>query len=84
VKLLDQLLYRSYHEVGQLSRYSGGLHAARPVFYSRKGQIIFTSTPPIGDCFSMYLILPAALDPGVYSASNGNDYHKQQNNVCGE
>jgi hypothetical protein len=34
--------------------------------------------------FSMYLILPAALGPGVYSASNINEYQKQKNNVSGE
>jgi hypothetical protein len=34
--------------------------------------------------FSMYLILPAALGPGVYSASNGNEYQKQEYNVSGE
>jgi hypothetical protein len=28
--------------------------------------------------FSVYLILPAALRPGVYSASNKNEYHKQK------
>jgi hypothetical protein len=32
---------------------------------------------------SIYLILPAALGPGVYSASNRNEYQKQKNNVCG-
>jgi hypothetical protein len=33
---------------------------------------------------SIYLILPAALDPEVHSASNRNEYHKQQNdNVLG-
>jgi hypothetical protein len=32
----------------------------------------------------MYLILPAALGPGVYSASNINEYQKQKNNVSGE
>jgi hypothetical protein len=26
----------------------------------------------------MYLILTAALDPGVYSASNGNEYQKEK------
>jgi hypothetical protein len=31
--------------------------------------------------FSIYLILPAALDPGVYSASNRNEYQKQKNNI---
>jgi hypothetical protein len=34
--------------------------------------------------FSIYLILPAALGPGVYSASNRNEYQKQKNNVSGE
>jgi hypothetical protein len=33
--------------------------------------------------FSIYLILPAALSPLVYSASNGNEYQKQKNNVSG-
>jgi hypothetical protein len=34
--------------------------------------------------FSMYLILPAALHHGVYSASNRNEYQKQKINVSGE
>jgi hypothetical protein len=29
--------------------------------------------------FSIYLILPAALGPGVYSASNVNKYQKEKN-----
>jgi hypothetical protein len=29
-------------------------------------------------CLSIYLILPAALGPGVYSASNRNEYQKQE------
>jgi hypothetical protein len=29
--------------------------------------------------FSIYLILPAALGPGVYSASNINEYQKHKN-----
>jgi 16S rRNA G527 N7-methylase RsmG len=33
--------------------------------------------------FSLYLILPAALGPGVYSASRINEYQKQKNNVSG-
>jgi hypothetical protein len=36
------------------------------------------------DFSSIYLILPAALDPGVYSASNRNEYKKQKNNISGE
>jgi hypothetical protein len=34
--------------------------------------------------FSIYLILPAALGPGLYSASNRNEYQKKKNNVSGE
>jgi hypothetical protein len=34
--------------------------------------------------FSILLILPAALGPGIHSASNRNDYQKQKNNVSGE
>jgi hypothetical protein len=32
----------------------------------------------------LFPILPAALGPGVYSASNRNEYQKQKNNVSGE
>jgi hypothetical protein len=31
----------------------------------------------------IYLILPTVLGPGVYSASNRNEYHRQKNNVSG-
>jgi hypothetical protein len=35
--------------------------------------------------FSIYPILPAALDPGVYSAFNRNEYQTHKNNnVSGE
>jgi hypothetical protein len=34
--------------------------------------------------FSIYLILSAALGPGVYSASNRNEYQKQKNNASGK
>jgi hypothetical protein len=38
-----------------------------------------------GDWFSsIYLFLPVALGPGVYSASNRNEYQKHKNNVSGE
>jgi hypothetical protein len=37
------------------------------------------------NAFSLnYLILPAALFPGVYTASNRNEYRKEKNNVSGE
>jgi hypothetical protein len=41
---------------------------------TRRGELIFL----------IYLILPAALGPGVYSTSNGNEYQKQKYNVSGE
>jgi hypothetical protein len=44
-------------------------------FETRCGERIF---------FSIYLILAAALGPGVCSASNRNEYQKQKNNVSGE
>jgi hypothetical protein len=34
--------------------------------------------------FKIYLILPAALGPGDYSASNRNRYQRHKNNVSGE
>jgi hypothetical protein len=34
--------------------------------------------------FPIYLILPAALGPGVYSASNRNESQKYKNNVSGQ
>jgi hypothetical protein len=33
--------------------------------------------------FKIYLILPASLGPGFYSAFNRNEYQKQGNNVSG-
>jgi hypothetical protein len=38
----------------------------------------------VNDFFTNYLILTAALGPGVNSTSNRNEYPKQKNNVCGE
>jgi hypothetical protein len=37
----------------------------------------------VNEFFSIYLILPAALDPGVYSVSNRDEYQKHTNNVSG-
>jgi hypothetical protein len=31
----------------------------------------------------VHVILPAVLGPGIYSASNRNEYQKQKNNVSG-
>jgi hypothetical protein len=38
----------------------------------------------VNECFPIYLILSAALDPGISSASNRNEYQKQKNKVSGE
>jgi hypothetical protein len=38
----------------------------------------------MNEFFSIYLILPAALGPGIYSASNRNEYQKKKNYVTGE
>jgi hypothetical protein len=38
----------------------------------------------VNQFFSIDLILPAAISPGVYSATNINEYQKQKNNVSGE
>jgi hypothetical protein len=38
----------------------------------------------VNEVFSIHLILPAALGPGLHSASNRNEYQKQKNNVSGE
>jgi hypothetical protein len=43
-------------------------------FKTRRGELIV----------SIYLILPAAIDPGVYLASNKSYYQKQKNNVSEE
>jgi hypothetical protein len=43
-------------------------------FETRWGELIY----------SIYLIFPATLGPGVYSASNRNEYQKQKSNVSGE
>jgi hypothetical protein len=57
-----------------------------------RGSVVFEALcyKPIRDqmrrinFFSIRLILPAALGPGVYLASNRNEYQKQKNNVSGE
>jgi hypothetical protein len=38
----------------------------------------------VNDIFTIYLILSAALGPGVHSASNINEYQRHTNNVSGE
>jgi hypothetical protein len=38
----------------------------------------------MNELLSISLMLPAALNPEVYSASNRNEYQKHINNVSGE
>jgi hypothetical protein len=38
----------------------------------------------VTEFFPIYLILPTTLSPGVYSASDRNEYHKQKHNVSEE
>jgi GH25 family lysozyme M1 (1,4-beta-N-acetylmuramidase) len=45
---------------------------------------VASSIPDEVNEFIEYLIFPAARNPGVYSASNRNEYQKQKNNVSGE
>jgi hypothetical protein len=49
-----------------------------------KPEVAGSRPDEVKEFFSIYLILPAALGPGVYSASNRNAYQKQKNNVSGE
>jgi hypothetical protein len=46
-------------------------------FETRLGELFFFF-------FAINIIFSAALGPGVYSASNRNEYHEQKNNVSGE
>jgi hypothetical protein len=49
-----------------------------------KPKIAGSRSDKVNDFSSIYLILPASLGPGVYAASNRNEYQKQKNNVSGE
>jgi hypothetical protein len=44
-------------------------------FKTRRGELFF---------FSIHLILPASLGPGVHSVCTRNEYQKQKNNVSRE
>jgi hypothetical protein len=48
------------------------------------GKVVGSRTDEVNEFFSIYLILQAALDPLVYSATNRNEYQKQKKNVSGE
>jgi hypothetical protein len=52
--------------------------------YATSQKVAGSRPDEVNEFFSIYLILPAALGPGVYSASNRNEYQKQKNYVSGE
>jgi hypothetical protein len=52
--------------------------------YAASRKVMGSSPDEIVEFLLMYLILPAALGPGVHSASNRNEYQKEKKNVSGE
>jgi hypothetical protein len=53
--------------------------------YATGRKVAGLRTDEVSEFFSIHPILPAALDPGFYSASNRNEYQKQKKkNVSGE
>jgi hypothetical protein len=47
---------------------------------NRSPDVAGSSPDEVKGFFSIHLILPSALGPGVYSASNRNEYYKQK--IC--
>jgi hypothetical protein len=52
--------------------------------YSGRDVKLTTKPDEINEFLFNLPLLPAALGPGVHSASNRNEYLKQKNNVSGE
>jgi hypothetical protein len=52
--------------------------------YATSRKVACYRSDEVNEFFPIYLILPAVLGHGVYSASNRNEYQKQKNNVSGE
>jgi hypothetical protein len=52
--------------------------------YASSQKVADSRPDEVDDFFLIYLILPAALDPGVYSVSNRNESQKYNNDVSGE
>jgi hypothetical protein len=77
-KAIDKDIEITYLRIFKLAR---GSVVVKALCYKPEGRG-FNSDEAI---FQIYLILPAALGPGVYSASNRNEYQKHiNNNVSGE
>jgi hypothetical protein len=62
----------------------GGGTRNRLRHYATSRKVAGSSPDEVTEFSSICLILPAALGPGIHSASNGNEYQKQKNNVSGE
>jgi hypothetical protein len=52
--------------------------------YGNSRKVAGSRPDEVNEFFSIYLILPAALDPGVYSACNRNEYQKHKNDASVE
>jgi hypothetical protein len=52
--------------------------------YATSRKVASSSPDEVIEILSIYLIIPAELGPGVYSASNRNEYQKQKNDVSRE
>jgi hypothetical protein len=52
--------------------------------YATSRKVADAKPDVMNDFLPIYLILPAALGPRVYSASNRNEYQKQKNNISVE
>jgi hypothetical protein len=58
--------------------------AGRKRHYATSRNVRGSRSDEVNEFLQFHLILPAALGPGVYSASNRNENQKQENNVSGE
>jgi hypothetical protein len=67
------LQFCTWHTVAQWLRH-----------YATSRKLAGSRPDEVNAFFLIYLILPAALGPEVHSASNRNEYQKQENNVSGE
>jgi hypothetical protein len=47
--------------------------------YATSRNVVGSRPDEVNGFFSIYIILPASLGPGAYSASNRNEYQKQKN-----
>jgi hypothetical protein len=52
-------------------------------YYATSKKFAGSRYDEFNEVFSIYLILLAALDSGVYSVSNRNEYQKKKNNGFG-